>query len=88
MSRDQNHKDREGLGPDAMRKAFNIVWTSLFVNSLKGDYGYRPEGAQLGDADRILFWYRPARATKSRALYADLHWADLSTDQLPKKARP
>jgi outer membrane lipoprotein-sorting protein len=88
MSRDQNHKAREGLGPHAMRKAFNIVWTSLFVNSLKGGYGYLPEGAQLGDADRILFWYRPARATKSRVLYADLHWADVSTDQLPKKTRP
>jgi hypothetical protein len=34
---------------------------------------YRPEGARLGDADAVLFWFRPAQSTRSRVLYADLY---------------
>ena len=78
----------EDASPVDMQGALNFVCATVFADSLKGDYGYSPEGAKLGDADKILFWYRPPQATKSRGLYADLHWADLTTDQLPKKALP
>jgi len=71
-----------------MQGALNFVCAMMFIDSLEQDYGYRPEGARLGDAGAILFWYRPAEGAKSRALYADLHWADLDPHQLPKEAGP
>jgi outer membrane lipoprotein-sorting protein len=74
----------EDGSPVDMQSALNFVCASMFADSLKGDYVYSPEGTKLGDADKILFWYRPRQASKSRGLYGDLHWADLTTDQLPK----
>ncbi len=56
--------------------------------SLKDGFGYRPDGVKLGDADKILFWYRPDGATRYRALYGDLHGADVSEDKLPEKPKP
>jgi hypothetical protein len=74
--------------PEDMRRSVNLVRAVMFVTKLKSDYGYKPDGARLGDADRILFWYRPAGASKYRALYADMHWEELTTDQLPEKPKP
>jgi hypothetical protein len=59
------------------------VWVFLQQN-LQGRYGYRPDGAKFGDASQLIFWYRPAASTRHRGLYADMHWADLTTDQLPE----
>jgi hypothetical protein len=56
--------------------------------SLKDGFGYRPDGVKLGDADKILFWYRPDGATSYRALYGDLHGAAVSADKLPEKPKP
>jgi hypothetical protein len=78
----------EDATPVDMQGTVNVLCAMMFADSLKGDHGYSPEGAKLGDADKILFWYRPAHAAKSRVLYADLHWADLSTELLPGKPRP
>jgi outer membrane lipoprotein-sorting protein len=81
-------KAKEKTGPESMRLGANIVRAGMFVLSLKGAFGYRPEEAKLGDAEKVLFWYRPAAATTYRALYGDLHWADLTTDQLPAIPKP
>jgi outer membrane lipoprotein-sorting protein len=86
MMRRAKSKDRPE--PESMRLAASIVRAGMFVTSLKGAYGYRPDGTKLGDSNKILFWYRPAAATKYRALYGDLHWADLTTDQLPEVPKP
>jgi hypothetical protein len=67
-----------------MRLSFHIVRAGMFIASLKGNYRYKPEGAKLGDAQKMLFWYRPEKAAKYRVLYADLHWADVAADKLPK----
>jgi outer membrane lipoprotein-sorting protein len=72
--------------PADMQEVMNTTRVVLFVNSLKGDHGYRP-GVMRGDASRIVFWYRPAGAAQYRALYGDLHWADVTADQLPKPAK-
>ncbi len=53
----------------------------------KKEHGYKPEGAKLGDRDRIVFWYRPDKADKYRAVYGDLHVADVNADQLPEKPK-
>ena len=59
---------------------------SCFV--LKGDYGYKPEGVKLGDADKVLFWYKPKGKETYRALFGDLHAADVTADQLPAAEKP
>ncbi len=49
--------------------------------------GYKPDGVKLGDRDKIIFWYRPDKTEKYRAVYGDLHVADVTTDQLPEKSK-
>jgi hypothetical protein len=87
------HLIRTGQGkkepsPADMRVSTYIVRSGMFISTLKGGFGYRPDGAKLGDAAKVLFWYRPPEAAKWRTLYADLHWAELTTDQLPEKPNP
>jgi hypothetical protein len=60
----------------------------MATRALKGGFGYRSEGVMLGDADKIIFWYRPEGATKYRALYGDLHVSDVTADRLPEKPKP
>ena len=55
---------------------------------MKGEYGYSPEEAKLGDSDKILFWYRPEGAAAYRVIYGDLHASDVTEDKLPEKPRP
>ena len=43
---------------------------------------------KLGDADRIIFWYRPEGSEKYRVVYGDLHVGDVAADQLPEKPKP
>jgi hypothetical protein len=54
----------------------------------EGDYGYRPEGVKLGDAGKILFWFRRSGSDGYRAIYGDLHAADVAADQLPQQTGP
>ena len=58
--------------------------TSQLARMKKDEHGYAGTGVKLGDASRIVFWYRPAGADKFRALYGDLHTGDVSAEQLPK----
>jgi hypothetical protein len=60
----------------------------IATRSLKAGFGYRADGVKLGDADKILFWYRPDGAASYRALYGDLHAGDVSEDKLPEKPKP
>jgi outer membrane lipoprotein-sorting protein len=60
----------------------------MVSRSLKDGFGYRPEGVKLGDTDKILFWYRPDGGTRYRALYGDLHGADVTADKLPENHKP
>ena len=39
----------------------------MATRQLKDGFGYRPNGVKLGDADKILFWYRPDGGTSYRA---------------------
>jgi hypothetical protein len=66
----------------------NATRAGTFLMTLKGGYGYKPAGAKLGDAGKMIFWYRPAGAVRYRALHGDLHWADVTTDQLPAVPKP
>jgi outer membrane lipoprotein-sorting protein len=54
---------------------------------LKNTYGYKAEGVKLGDADKVLFWYRKKGAEKYRAIFGDLHADDVTADRLPEKPK-
>ena len=41
------------------------------------------EGVKLGDADKIVFWYQPKGKETYRAVFGDLHAADVAADRLP-----
>ncbi len=60
----------------------------MATRNLKGGFGYKSEGVKLGDADKILFWYRPEGAATYRGIYGDLHAADVTEDKLPEKLKP
>jgi outer membrane lipoprotein-sorting protein len=57
----------------------------MFVLQYKDKYVYRPEGIKLGDADKMLLWYRPEGSDEYRVIYGDLHVGTLTADQVPEK---
>ncbi len=54
----------------------------------KEDTHYQPESVKLGDAGKILLWYKPEGKETYRAIYGDLHVAELTADQLPAAEKP
>jgi outer membrane lipoprotein-sorting protein len=60
----------------------------MAIRTLKAGFGYRSEGVKLGDADKIVFWYRPEGAANYRAIYGDLHAGEVAEDKLPEKPKP
>jgi outer membrane lipoprotein-sorting protein len=78
-------------GPDdprmirlAQATAASVVFLQF---ALKEAYGYAPDGVRLGDAGRILFWYRPKGSPTYRAIFGDLHAEDVAADRLPEKPK-
>jgi outer membrane lipoprotein-sorting protein len=78
--------------PDpAQQKVMNSIFMSqgLLVQYHKGkDWDYFPEGAKLGDKNKIILWYQPQGLTTYKAVYADLRIADVTIDQLPTLPPP
>lgn len=72
----------------AMRAANLSGRAAAFLFVLKGEYGYKPDGIKLGDADKILFWYKLKGKETYRAIFGDLHVADVLPDQLPAVEKP
>jgi outer membrane lipoprotein-sorting protein len=59
-----------------------------FPADLKDQYGYKAEGVKLGDADKIVFWYKPEGEIKYRVVYGDLHVGDVNAELLPERRKP
>ena len=59
-----------------------------FPTEFKDHYGYKAEGVKLGDAGKIVFWYKPEGETKYRVVYGDLHVGDVTAELLPETRRP
>lgn len=76
------------LDPELIRFMESVGQITAFRYAVQGGYHYKPDGAKLGDAGTILFWYRPEGAAKYRALDANLRWADVTPDQLPQIPKP
>ena len=51
--------------------------------AIKSGYGYAGQDVKLGDADKVVFWYKPSGSNNYRALFGDLHVGDVSSAQLP-----
>lgn len=79
-------KDKEPPEPEFIQFLMQSARLTAFVHTNK-DHGYKPDGVKLGDRDKLLFWYRPEKTDKYRAVYGDLHVADLNADQLPEKPK-
>ncbi|MFI5457564.1 MAG: outer membrane lipoprotein carrier protein LolA [Isosphaerales bacterium] len=79
-----------GVLPDAetIRVAQSLIRFVMATQPLKGGFGYRSDGVKLGDAEKILFWYRPEGAANYRVIHGDLHVADVTADRLPEKPKP
>ncbi len=60
----------------------------MAIRTLKAGFGYRSDGVKLGDADKIVFWFRPEGAANFRAIFGDLHTGEVSEDKLPEKPKP
>ena len=72
--------------PEVMQFMQRAVRVEVLLQSKK-EHGYKPDGVKLGDREKIVFWHRPDKAGKYRAVYGDLHVADVSADQLPEKPK-
>jgi outer membrane lipoprotein-sorting protein len=81
-------------GPDepaqaaAMRTANLLARAGVLLYHCKDAHGYRPEGVKLGDADKVLFWYRPPGKTVYRALSGALTFKDATQEQVPVPLKP
>jgi outer membrane lipoprotein-sorting protein len=80
-------KDWKPTDPQAARLIQLLVRINLFLLRHKMDYGYKADGVKLGDANKIIFWYKPEGGEKYRAIYGDLHAADVTADQLPERPK-
>lgn len=72
--------------PELIRLIQQATQVDVLLHANK-DHGYKPDGVKLGDRDKIVFWYRPDKADKYRAVYGDLHIAEVTADQLPEKPK-
>ncbi len=81
-------KFKDPTDPRIVRVTQSLAASFAFVQfELKNTYGYKAEGVKLGDADKVLFWYRKKGAEKYRAIFGDLHAEDVSADRLPEKPK-
>jgi outer membrane lipoprotein-sorting protein len=81
-------KFKDGTDPRMVRLTQYLTASLAFLHfELKNAYGYKAEGVKLGDADKVLFWYRKKNAEKYRAVFGDLHAEDVTADRLPEKPK-
>jgi|GEM_PF-3796698 len=65
--------------------ALGAMTGSMMFLSQGTDYGYTPQGVKLGDAGKRVFWYLNKDTKTYRAIYGDLHAADIAAAELPIK---
>jgi hypothetical protein len=81
-------KFKDAADPQLIRVVQSLAASHAFLQfELKSNYGYKAEDVKLGDADKVLFWYRKKGAEKYRAIFGDLHADDVTADRLPEKPK-
>ncbi len=79
---------KDPADPQLIRFVQSISASVVFLDfELKKQYGYKAEGVKLGNAGKVLFWYRKKGAEKYRAIFGDLHAEEVTADQLPEKPK-
>ena len=56
----------------------------IFFQHLSADWHYAGCGVKLGDAEKVIFWYRPRDSETYRVVYGDLSVKDVVPENLPK----
>jgi hypothetical protein len=56
----------------------------IFFQNLGADWHYAGGGVKLGDAETVVFWYRPKDSQTYRVIYGDLSVKDVASENLPK----
>jgi outer membrane lipoprotein-sorting protein len=67
--------------------AAGALMGTLFSMKQGIDYDYTPQGVKFGDADKRILWYRKRDTQTYRAMYGDLHAADINLLDLPAAVR-
>lgn len=73
--------------PEMLRVFQTMVRFMMAARELKDGFGYKADGVKFGDPETIILWYKPKGANLHRAIYADLHGADVTADKLPEKPK-
>jgi outer membrane lipoprotein-sorting protein len=85
LQADQYKKPGAATDPQYLQLVQTATRGIMFVLQYKGKYVYRPEGIKLGDADKMLLWYKPEGSEKYRVIYGDLHVGEVAAEQVPEK---
>jgi hypothetical protein len=81
-------KFKDATDPRLVRVSQSLAASVVFLQfELKNTYGYKADGVNSGDADKVLFWYRKMGAEKYGAIFGDLHTDDVTADRLPEKPK-
>jgi outer membrane lipoprotein-sorting protein len=72
----------------AFRIAMLVSRIQVFILDRKGAFTYKPEGVKLGEAGKMLLWYKPKGKETYRAIFGDLRVADVPADQIPAAEKP
>lgn len=67
---------------------FGVTYGMLTHYQKGTTFGYHPQDLKLGDADKILLWYQPNGSKTYKAIYGDLHVAEVTADKLPATPAP
>jgi outer membrane lipoprotein-sorting protein len=73
--------------PQSARLMDTLARVHLFLQKYRKNFSYKADGVKLGDAGKVLCWYPKDGTTQYRAIYGDLHAADVAADQLPEKPK-
>ena len=85
LKTEQFKKPGSFTDPKYIQLVQTVTRGMMFVLQYKHKYVYRPDGVKLGEADKMLLWYKPEGADKYRAIYGDLHVSELAADQVPEE---
>ncbi len=85
LKTEQFKKPGSFTDPKYIQLVQTVMGGMTFVLQYKDQYVYRPENIKLGDADKMLLWYKPEGSEKYRVIYGDLHVGELAADQVPEK---
>jgi outer membrane lipoprotein-sorting protein len=68
-------------------KVMQLIGTGGLIGSMPpgSDWHYAGKGVKLGQADKAIFWYRPAESETYRVIYGDLSIKDVAPENLPPK---